>query len=64
MVPIRYEAGWAPELVWMPRLEEKSFASARDQTPVIQPVDIILTELPGLIMEDIKDDKRSDYSTA
>jgi hypothetical protein len=27
-VPIGLEAGWAPELVWMQRLEEKSFIPA------------------------------------
>jgi hypothetical protein len=29
-VPTGQEAGWAPELVWTQRLEEKSFAPARD----------------------------------
>jgi hypothetical protein len=33
-VPIVQEAGWAPELVWTQSLEEKSFASAGDQTSV------------------------------
>jgi hypothetical protein len=37
-VPIGYEAGWASELVWTKRLEEKFFASARDQTPVVQSI--------------------------
>jgi hypothetical protein len=38
-VPIVQEAGWAPELVWTQRLEEKSFASAGDpDRPVVQPV--------------------------
>jgi hypothetical protein len=37
-VPIVQEAGWAPEPVWTHRLEEKSFAPAGDQTPVVQPV--------------------------
>jgi hypothetical protein len=37
-VPIVQEANWASELVWTQRLEEKSFASARDRTPVIQSV--------------------------
>jgi hypothetical protein len=32
------EAGWAPESVWMQRLEEKSFAPAWDRTLVVQPV--------------------------
>jgi hypothetical protein len=35
-VPIGQEAGWAPEVVWTQRLEEKSFASAGDRTPVVQ----------------------------
>jgi hypothetical protein len=33
-VPIVQEAGWAPEPVWTQRLEEKSFASAGDRTPI------------------------------
>jgi hypothetical protein len=37
-VPIVQEAGWASELVWTQRLEEKSFTSARDLTLVIQSV--------------------------
>jgi hypothetical protein len=35
-VPIVQEAGWAPEPVWTQRLEEKSFASAWDQTSIAQ----------------------------
>jgi hypothetical protein len=34
LVPIWQEAGWALEVVWMQRLEEKFFASAGDWTPV------------------------------
>jgi hypothetical protein len=30
--PLGLEAGWASELVWTHRLEEKSFASVRDRT--------------------------------
>jgi hypothetical protein len=30
------EAGWASELVWTQRLEQKSFASATDRTTVVQ----------------------------
>jgi hypothetical protein len=30
------EAGWASEPVWTQRLEEKSFASAEDRTPLVQ----------------------------
>jgi hypothetical protein len=37
-VPIGYEAGWASELIWAQMLEEKSFASAGDRTPVAQSV--------------------------
>jgi hypothetical protein len=33
-VPIVQEAGLAPEPVWTQRLEEKSFASAGDRTPI------------------------------
>jgi hypothetical protein len=35
-VPIRQEAGWASELVWTQRLEEKCFASAEYRTQVVQ----------------------------
>jgi hypothetical protein len=38
MVPIGQEAGQASELVWTQRLEEKSFASAGEQTLVVQSV--------------------------
>jgi hypothetical protein len=38
LVPIEQEAGWASELVWMQRLEEKSFASVGDQIPVVQSI--------------------------
>jgi hypothetical protein len=37
-VLIEQEAGWAPKPVWTQRIEEKSFAPARDRTPVVQPV--------------------------
>jgi hypothetical protein len=33
-VPIGQEAGWASEEVWTQKLQEKSFASARDRTPI------------------------------
>jgi hypothetical protein len=33
-VPIGKEAGWATELIWTQRLEEKSFASVGDRTLV------------------------------
>jgi hypothetical protein len=35
-VPIVQEAGWAPELVWTQRLEEKSLAPAGDRTPILR----------------------------
>jgi hypothetical protein len=41
LVPIVQEAGWAPELVWTQRLEEKSSAPAGDRVSdclVVQPV--------------------------
>jgi hypothetical protein len=37
-VPIVQEAGWASELVWTYRLEEKTFSSAGDRTSVLQSV--------------------------
>jgi hypothetical protein len=40
-VPIGQEAGWAPEPVWIQRLEEKSFRLCRGSNldrPVVQPV--------------------------
>jgi hypothetical protein len=36
--PTGQEAGWASELVWTQRLEEKSFVSVGDRTFVIQSV--------------------------
>jgi hypothetical protein len=33
-VSIGQEAGWAPDPVWTQRLEEKSFASAGNRTPI------------------------------
>jgi hypothetical protein len=41
MVPIVQEAGWASELVWKEKPEEKSFAG--DRTKVVQ------SELPLLV---------------
>jgi hypothetical protein len=41
-VLIRLEAGWASEMVWTMRLDEKSFTSAGDETPVVHS-DMILT---------------------
>jgi hypothetical protein len=37
-VPIVTEAGWASELVRTQRLEDKSFATPEDRTPVVQSV--------------------------
>jgi hypothetical protein len=37
-VPLGQEAEWAPEPVWIQRLQEKSFASAEDRTSVVQSV--------------------------
>jgi hypothetical protein len=37
-VPTVQEAGWAPELVWTQRLEEKSSASVGERTPAVQSV--------------------------
>jgi hypothetical protein len=37
-VPTVQEAGWAPEPVWMQRLQEKSSASVGDRTPAVQSV--------------------------
>jgi hypothetical protein len=37
-IPIGQEAGWASELVWTQRLEDKSFASAGHRTPVVESV--------------------------
>jgi hypothetical protein len=49
-VPIGWEAGWASELVWEQRLEEKSSDSAGDQTPVVQSVvSTTLSELRQLL---------------
>jgi hypothetical protein len=45
-VPTVQEAGWAPELAWTQRLEEKSFASAGDRTPVVQSV--VSSQVPQL----------------
>jgi hypothetical protein len=38
LVPIAQEAGWAPEPVWTQRLEEKSFASAGNRTPIARSI--------------------------
>jgi hypothetical protein len=38
LVPIGYEAGWAPGRVWTPWSIRKFLVPARNQTPAIQPV--------------------------
>jgi hypothetical protein len=38
LVPIGQEAGWTTELVWMQRLEGKSFATTGDRALVVQSV--------------------------
>jgi hypothetical protein len=52
-LPIVQEAGRTSEPVWTQRLEEKSFAPARDQTPIVRSSspysDTILTELLNII---------------
>jgi hypothetical protein len=57
-VPIGQESGWSPEPVWTQRLEEKSFDSAGDLTPIAQSssayADTILTELPQLLKHKIR----------
>jgi hypothetical protein len=37
-LPIGYEGGWDSEPAWTQRLEEKSFDSVGDRTPVVQSV--------------------------
>jgi hypothetical protein len=51
-VPIVQKAGWAPETVWIQRLEEKSLASAKERISIVrssspQPD----TELPWFLFE-------------
>jgi hypothetical protein len=38
LVPIRYEAGWAPEPFWTRWFKEKFSAPAGNRTPIVQPV--------------------------
>jgi hypothetical protein len=58
-IPIGQEAGWTSEPVWTQRLQEKSFASAGDRTPITQPStpysDTRLTELPQFQQEEKED---------
>jgi hypothetical protein len=53
-VPIGQEAGWAPEPVWTQRIEEISFATAGDRTPIGRSSspksDTILSELTRLLL--------------
>jgi hypothetical protein len=50
LVPIEYEDGRASELVWAQRPEEKSYGSARDQTPAMQSAVRLYTERYNNIM--------------
>jgi len=36
LVPIKYEAGWVPELVWILWRRDKSLDYARNQTTITQ----------------------------
>jgi hypothetical protein len=38
LVPIGWEAGWLPELVWTLQGREKSVAPSRNRTPAIRPI--------------------------
>jgi hypothetical protein len=60
-VPTVQEAGWAPELVWTQRLQEKSLClcwGSKLDRPVVQPV-TILTELPGSLQWHLVSIKRT-----
>jgi hypothetical protein len=52
-VPIGHEVEWAPEPVWIQRIEEKSFAPAGDRIPIARSFrpqsDTILPELTRLL---------------
>jgi hypothetical protein len=39
LLPIGLDAGWAPQLVWMWQLREKSFVTIGNEAPVINLVD-------------------------
>jgi hypothetical protein len=43
-VPTGQNAGWASELVWTQRLEEKYFASAGDRTLIVRSVGVHYTD--------------------
>jgi hypothetical protein len=49
-VPTVQEAGWAPELITTERLQEKSFTSDGDRTPVVQSVQLNIDVLSVLII--------------
>jgi hypothetical protein len=56
-VPTIQEAGWAPELVWTQRLEEKSFHICRESNPdrpVIQPIARHYTEWATQLLTTIR----------
>jgi hypothetical protein len=48
VVPIGYEAGWAPEPVWTLWSRRKSLAPAKNRTPVVPAA--ISTELSRLLI--------------
>jgi hypothetical protein len=37
-IPIGEEVGWAPELVWMQRLQERLFAPAGERIPNVKSI--------------------------
>jgi hypothetical protein len=49
-IPTKKKAGWATELVWMQRLEEKSFFPAREQTQSFSPQSDIILSHPSCYM--------------
>jgi hypothetical protein len=64
-VPIIQEAVWASEPVWTQTPEEKSFASAGEQTLITQQTnawsDTILTVLPGSLVCTLVTDQETSW---